>query len=171
MNVMVAIGTRPEAIKMAPVIRELRARSGIDTFVCVTAQHRQMLDQVLDLFDIRVDVDFDLMRESQTLNGLTARIFDVANGLLKQEKPDLVLVHGDTTTAMAMSLACFHLGIASGHVEAGLRTYDFERPFRDQIRTRTRRKTTCSDHRTPARKLRRRFRAHMRSNSFFGLGA
>ena len=121
---------------MAPVIRELRARSGIDTFVCVTAQHRQMLDQVLDLFDIRVDVDFDLMRESQTLNGLTARIFDVANGLLKQEKPDLVLVHGDTTTAMAMSLACFHLGIASGHVEAGLRTYDFERPFPEEMNRR-----------------------------------
>lgn len=136
MKIVVAIGTRPEAIKMAPLIQQLRLRKDVQSLVCVTAQHRQMLDQALAMFDITPDIDFDLMRADQTLNQVTSRIVDAADEMLRAESPDLVLVHGDTTTAMAMSLASFHRSCAIGHVEAGLRTYNLDRPFPEEMNRR-----------------------------------
>ena len=136
MRVMIVMGTRPEAIKMAPIVKAIETHSSLEGFVCLTAQHRQMLDQVLSLFEIKADADLDLMRENQGLNALTARIFEEFERLLESVKPDIVLTQGDTTTAFAASTACFHRKIEVGHVEAGLRTYDFERPFPEEMNRR-----------------------------------
>jgi len=128
-RVLSIFGTRPEAVKMAPVVWALARTPGITAQVCVTAQHRQMLDQVLNLFDIVPDVDLDLMRPDQTLAGLTAAIFTHLDPVLVKLKPDWILVQGDTTTVMASSLAAFYRRIRVGHVEAGLRTADKWQPF------------------------------------------
>jgi UDP-N-acetylglucosamine 2-epimerase (non-hydrolysing) len=133
----VVFGTRPEAIKMAPVIRELRRRPDLfQTRVCVTAQHRQMLDQVLELFGIRADYDLDLMRPGQDLYDVTAGVLLGMRSVLAEAEPDLVLVHGDTTTTMAASLAAFYARIPVGHVEAGLRTGNKQAPFPEEINRR-----------------------------------
>jgi len=121
---------------MAPIIVELRNRSGFQPIVCTTGQHRQMLDQVMSLFDLKADIDLDLMRPNQTLNALTGRIFSEVDAVLERVNPDIVLTHGDTSTAMATSLAAFHRRIPVGHVEAGLRTYDLERPFPEEMNRR-----------------------------------
>lgn len=126
-------GTRPEAIKMAPVIHEFKKESTFETKVCVTAQHRQMLDQVLDFFNIAVDYDLNLMRPNQNLFGLTALIITELKEVLEDFKPDFVFVHGDTTTTMAASLASFYSGAKVCHVEAGLRTYNKRSPFPEEI--------------------------------------
>ena len=137
MRIAVIFGTRPEAIKMAPVVRELRtnsrAKAAIETLVFVTAQHREMLDQVLRLFDIEPDVDLDVMRPGQDLAGLTARLIEGLDRLLLETAPDLILVHGDTTTALAASLAAYYRKIPVGHVEAGLRTRNRYSPFPEEM--------------------------------------
>ena len=135
-RVLSIFGTRPEAVKMAPVVRELEAADGIESRVCVTAQHRQMLDQVLDLFEIMPDVDLNLMRPNQSLSSLTAQILEALDPVLENEHPDWVLVQGDTTTVMAASLAAFYRGILVGHVEAGLRTGDKRQPFPEELNRR-----------------------------------
>lgn len=132
MKILLCFGTRPEAIKMAPLYHELQ-KSHFEVRVCVTAQHRQMLDQVLDFFEILPHYDLDLMQPNQTLNELSARILSGIDAILTIEKPDLVLVHGDTTTSSMVALAAFHLGIKVGHVEAGLRTYNKQAPFPEEI--------------------------------------
>lgn len=132
MQILLCFGTRPEAIKMAPLYHELK-KNNFDVKVCVTAQHREMLDQVLDFFQIVPDYDLDLMQPSQTLNGLSANILFKIDEVLIAVKPDLVLVHGDTTTSAMVALAAFHLGIKVGHVEAGLRTYNKQAPFPEEI--------------------------------------
>jgi UDP-N-acetylglucosamine 2-epimerase (non-hydrolysing) len=136
MRVMSVVGTRPEAIKMAPVIKALQAHPNMNSVLCLTAQHREMLDQVLQIFALKADFDLDLMQPSQTLNGLSSRIFQSVDELLASAKPDVVLVHGDTTTAFVTSVACFHRKIPVGHVEAGLRTYDLLRPFPEEMNRR-----------------------------------
>jgi UDP-N-acetylglucosamine 2-epimerase (non-hydrolysing) len=134
LKVMTVFGTRPEAIKMAPVVNALAAHPDeFDTVVCVTAQHREMLDQVLDLFQIRPNHDLNLMRPNQDLFQITANVLLGMKQVLEIEKPDIVLVHGDTTTTMAASLASFYLQIPVGHVEAGLRTWDKYYPFPEEI--------------------------------------
>jgi UDP-N-acetylglucosamine 2-epimerase (non-hydrolysing) len=132
MKILLVFGTRPEAIKMAPLFHELKA-THFDVQICVTAQHRQMLDQVLDFFEIVPDYDLDLMQPNQTLNGLSANILSKMDTVFSDAKPDLVLVHGDTTTSSMVTLAAFHLGIKVGHVEAGLRTYNKHAPFPEEI--------------------------------------
>lgn len=131
--ILVAFGTRPEAIKMLPVVRELRRRPGLAPRVLVTGQHREMLDQVLDAFGERPDLDLDLMAPGQTLGELTARLMVQVTDALISEQPRLVLVHGDTTTAMATALAAFYLKIPVGHVEAGLRSHDTARPWPEEF--------------------------------------
>ncbi|MGX8177888.1 non-hydrolyzing UDP-N-acetylglucosamine 2-epimerase [Exiguobacterium artemiae] len=132
-RVMLVFGTRPEAIKMAPVVKALEKREGVEPIVVVTAQHREMLDQVLELFQIVPDHDLDLMRPRQTLEEMTARILNAMRRVLEKEQPDLVLVHGDTTTTFAASLAAFYQQIPVGHVEAGLRTYQKYAPFPEEM--------------------------------------
>lgn len=132
MKILLCFGTRPEAIKMAPLYHELK-KSNFQVKVCVTAQHREMLDQVLDFFEIVPDYDLDLMQPNQTLNGLSANILFKMDEVLNEIKPDLVLVHGDTTTSSMVALAAFHLGIKVGHIEAGLRTYNKLAPFPEEI--------------------------------------
>lgn len=137
LKVMSVFGTRPEAVKMAPVIRELQRRAGeVQSIVCVTGQHREMLDQALALFDIRPDIDLNLMQPGQRLSDLTARILIAMDDVLAREKPDWVLVQGDTTTVMAASLAAFYQRVRVGHVEAGLRSGDKLRPFPEEINRR-----------------------------------
>jgi len=136
MKVLTIFGTRPEAIKLAPVIKELEKNPEIVSSVCVTAQHRQMLDQVLQLFEINPDFDLDLMREDQSLFDITASILQNLEEVLKEERPDIVLVHGDTTTAFVASLAAYYFKIKIGHVEAGLRTYDKYNPFPEEVNRR-----------------------------------
>lgn len=135
-KVMVVFGTRPEAIKMAPVIEALRATNGIQTLITVTAQHRQMLDQVLTLFDIQPDDDLDVMEPGQTLPGLFSKILSGMTEVIARRKPDLVLVHGDTSTTLATSLAAFYAKVAVGHVEAGLRTGDLAAPWPEEANRR-----------------------------------
>lgn len=132
-KVMVVFGTRPEAIKMAPVIKELKKVEDIDTVVVVTAQHREMLDQVLQLFAIQPDYDLDLMKAQQDLYSITSDVLGGMKTILEQEKPDLVLVHGDTSTTFAAALAAFYQKIPVGHVEAGLRTRNKYSPFPEEI--------------------------------------
>jgi UDP-N-acetylglucosamine 2-epimerase (non-hydrolysing) len=136
MKVLTIFGTRPEAIKMAPVVRALGRDPAFDARVCVTGQHRGLLDGVLDAFGIVPDHDLGLMQTGQTLNGLSARAIAALDSVLEAEAPDRVLVHGDTTTAMAGALAAFHRGIPVGHVEAGLRTGDLARPFPEEMNRR-----------------------------------
>ncbi|CAJ1000918.1 MAG: UDP-N-acetylglucosamine 2-epimerase (non-hydrolyzing) [Brevibacillus sp.] len=134
LKVMTVFGTRPEAIKMAPLVHELnRHEDQIESIVCVTAQHRQMLDQVLDIFDIRPDIDLNIMKDRQTLVQITTRALDELDGVMKEVKPDIVLVHGDTTTTFVASLAAFYNQVAIGHVEAGLRTWDKYSPFPEEM--------------------------------------
>ncbi|NLO20708.1 MAG: UDP-N-acetylglucosamine 2-epimerase (non-hydrolyzing) [Syntrophomonadaceae bacterium] len=132
-KVLVVFGTRPEAIKMAPVIRELKQVQDIETVVLVTAQHREMLDQVLQLFNIEPDHDLDLMREGQDLYSITTGVLNGVREVLEKEKPDLVVVHGDTATTFAASLAAFYQRIPVAHVEAGLRTHNKYSPFPEEI--------------------------------------
>ena len=129
-KILVVFGTRPEAIKMAPVIRALD--DSFDVKICVTAQHRQMLDQVLELFEITPDYDLDIMQPEQDLFDITSNVLSGVKKVLQIEEPDVVLVHGDTTTSMATALAAFYLKIPVGHVEAGLRTYDINSPFPEE---------------------------------------
>lgn len=135
MRVLTIIGTRPEAIKMAPVLHALQ-NAGATSRLCVTAQHRDMLDQVLDIFGLTPDIDLNLMKPRQTLEGLTSAVLDGVSAALDAEKPDLVLVHGDTTTAFAAALAAFYKQIPVGHVEAGLRTGDLSAPFPEELNRR-----------------------------------
>ena len=135
-RVLSIFGTRPEAVKMAPVVRALQSNPAIESRACVTAQHREMLDQVLELFSIHPDHDLDLMKPDQALAALTAGIFTRLDPVLAQVQPDWVLVQGDTTTVMAASLAAFYRGIKVGHVEAGLRTGDKRQPFPEEINRR-----------------------------------
>jgi len=132
-KVLVVFGTRPEAIKMAPVVARLRRSPGVEVSVCVSAQHRQMLDQVLVLFGIEPDFDLDLMRPNQTLAGVTSAVLDGVTRILEASNPDLVLVHGDTTTTFATALACFYRRIPVGHVEAGLRTGNLQAPWPEEM--------------------------------------
>ncbi len=136
MKVLSIFGTRPEAIKMAPVVRELAQRAGVESRVCVTAQHREMLDQVLTLFDIEPDVDLNLMRPDQSLAELTARVFTHLDPVLDDMQPDWVLVQGDTTTVMAAALNAYYRRIRVGHVEAGLRTHNKWEPFPEEVNRR-----------------------------------
>lgn len=130
---MVVFGTRPEAIKMCPLVNELKRRSSMKTVVCVTGQHRQMLDQVLQVFEVVPDYDLFIMKQEQTLFDITTGILERIRGVLEKEKPDVVLVHGDTSTTFATGLACFYLQIPVGHVEAGLRTYDIFSPYPEEF--------------------------------------
>jgi UDP-N-acetylglucosamine 2-epimerase (non-hydrolysing) len=133
-KIMLVFGIRPEAIKMAPLVHRLNAEPGIfNTQVCVTAQHRQMLDQVLKVFDIVPDVDLDVMKPGQDLFDVTANVLQGMKGAFSDNTPDLVLVHGDTTTTLATTMAAFYAGIPVGHVEAGLRTYDLYAPFPEEF--------------------------------------
>jgi UDP-N-acetylglucosamine 2-epimerase (non-hydrolysing) len=136
MKVMTVFGTRPEAIKLAPVILELKRRKGVETIVCVTAQHREMLDDVLRIFGIKPDHDLNVMRSEQTLSGLTSAVLEGLSPLLVSTKPDWVLVHGDTTTTFAASVAAFYAGAAIGHVEAGLRTGNLQAPWPEEFNRR-----------------------------------
>ena len=132
-KILSVFGTRPEAIKMAPVVKELESRDGIQSVVCVTAQHRGMLDQVLEIFKIKPDYDLDIMKPGQSLAYITSTVLQGIEEVILKEKPDVVLVHGDTTTAMAAALAAFYQQIPVGHVEAGLRTYDKYSPFPEEM--------------------------------------
>ena len=132
-TVMLVFGTRPEAIKMCPLVKELKTRKNIKTLVCVTGQHRQMLDMVLDTFEVVPDYDLSIMKAGQTLFDITTNILDGMSKILDQAKPDVVLVHGDTSTTFATALACFYKQIEVGHVEAGLRTYNIYSPYPEEF--------------------------------------
>ncbi len=132
-KVMLVFGTRPEAIKMCPLVNELKGRSGIQTVVCVTGQHRQMLDQVLEAFSVKPDHDLSIMKDRQTLFDVTTNILNRIREVLEKERPDVVLVHGDTSTTFVTALACFYLQIPVGHVEAGLRTYNIYSPYPEEF--------------------------------------
>lgn len=130
---MVVFGTRPEAIKMCPLVKELKTREKLNTVVCVTGQHREMLDQVLTAFDVVPDYDLSIMKAKQTLFDVTINILEKMKDVLEQVKPDVVLVHGDTSTTFVTALACFYLQIPVGHVEAGLRTYNIYSPYPEEF--------------------------------------
>lgn len=132
-TVMLVFGTRPEAIKMCPLVKELKSRLTINTIVCVTGQHRQMLDQVLETFDVIPDYNLSIMKEKQTLFDVTTNILNRIKRILEEVKPDIVLVHGDTSTTFVTALACFYLQIPVGHVEAGLRTYNIYSPYPEEF--------------------------------------
>lgn len=132
-TVMLVFGTRPEAIKMCPLVNELKTRDDIRTIVCVTGQHRQMLDQVLEAFHVVPDYDLSIMKDKQTLFDVTTNILNLIKSVLEEVKPDVVLVHGDTSTTFVTALACFYLQIPVGHVEAGLRTYDIYSPYPEEF--------------------------------------
>lgn len=132
-KIMLVFGTRPEAIKMCPLVNELRRRKTVQTVVCVTGQHRQMLDQVLETFDVVPDYDLSVMKKQQTLFDITTNILNGIKEILEKERPDVVLVHGDTSTTFVTALACFYLQIPVGHVEAGLRTYNIYSPYPEEF--------------------------------------
>lgn len=132
-KVMTIFGTRPEAIKMAPLVKELESREEIESIVCVTAQHRQMLDQVLKVFNIKPDYDLNIMKKGQTLVDITTKALESIDRVIKEVKPHIVLVHGDTTTTLAGSIAAFYNKVKVGHVEAGLRTYDKYSPYPEEV--------------------------------------
>lgn len=136
-KVMVIFGTRPEAIKMCPVVVELKSRSCFETVVCVTGQHREMLDQCLNTFHVKADYDLSVMQKKQTLFDITTLILNRIKEVLEKEHPDVVLVHGDTTTTFSAALACFYMHIPVGHVEAGLRTYNLESPYPEEFNRQT----------------------------------
>ena len=135
-RVMSVFGTRPEAIKMCPLVQELQSRAGLESLCCVTAQHRQMLDSVLSVFGTRPDLDLDIMTPRQTLSSITSRVLTGMESAIEQLRPDLILVHGDTSTTFAAALAAFYHQIPVGHVEAGLRTYDRYSPFPEEMNRR-----------------------------------
>lgn len=132
-KIMLSFGTRPEAIKMCPLVNELKSRKNIKVVVCVTGQHRQMLDQVLETFNVVPDYDLSIMKDKQTLFDITVNILSKIKEILEKETPDIVLVHGDTSTTFVTSLACFYLHIPIGHIEAGLRTYDIYSPYPEEF--------------------------------------
>ena len=132
-KIMLVFGTRPEAIKMCPLVSELKKRESIETVVCVTGQHRQMLDQVLEAFSVVPDYDLSIMKDKQTLFDVTVNILERIKTVLEEVKPDVVLVHGDTSTTFVTALACFYLQIPVGHVEAGLRTYNIYSPYPEEF--------------------------------------
>ena len=132
-KIMLVFGTRPEAIKMCPLVNELKKRKELQTVVCVTGQHRQMLDMVLEAFDVTPDYDLSIMKDKQTLFDVTTNILNRIKEVLEKEKPDVVLVHGDTSTTFVTALACFYLQIPVGHVEAGLRTYNIYSPYPEEF--------------------------------------
>ena len=132
-HIMLVFGTRPEAIKMCPLVKELKARPNLKTTVCVTGQHRQMLDQVLHIFDVKPDYDLSIMKQNQTLFDITSNILSGIKSVLEEVRPDVVLVHGDTSTTFATALACFYMQIPVGHVEAGLRTYNIQSPYPEEF--------------------------------------
>lgn len=132
-KVMLVFGTRPEAIKMCPLVNELKTRENIKTIVCVTGQHREMLDQVLTAFNVEPDYDLSIMKEKQTLFDVTVNILERIKSVLEEAKPDVVLVHGDTSTTFVTALACFYMQIPVGHVEAGLRTYNIYSPYPEEF--------------------------------------
>lgn len=132
-KIMLVFGTRPEAIKMCPLVNELKTRKNIETIVCVTGQHRQMLDQVLDAFHVVPDYDLSIMKDKQTLFDITTNILNRIKVVLEEVKPDVVLIHGDTSTTFVTALACFYLQIPVGHVEAGLRTYNIYSPYPEEF--------------------------------------
>ena len=132
-KVMLVFGTRPEAIKMCPLVNELKSRKELETIVCVTGQHRQMLDQVLEAFAVKPDYDLSIMKDRQTLFDVTTNILNSIKEVLEKEKPNVVLVHGDTSTTFVTALACFYLQIPVGHVEAGLRTYNIYSPYPEEF--------------------------------------
>lgn len=132
-KIITVFGTRPEAVKMCPLVLELKSRENMNTVVCVTGQHRDMLTPVLAAFNVMPDYDLDIMQKSQTLFDITAKTMERFRSVLEKEKPDLVLVHGDTTTAFAAALTCYYSGIPVGHVEAGLRTYDVRAPYPEEF--------------------------------------
>ena len=132
-KIMLVFGTRPEAIKMCPLVNELKTREDLKTLVCVTGQHRQMLDQVLNAFNIIPDYDLSVMKDKQTLFDITTNILNRIKAVLEDVKPDVVLVHGDTSTTFVTALACFYMQISVGHVEAGLRTYDIYSPYPEEF--------------------------------------
>ena len=132
-TVMLVFGTRPEAIKMCPLVNELKTRKGLKTVVCVTGQHRQMLDQVLAAFGVEPDYDLAIMKDKQTLFDITTNILNRIRAVLEEVRPDVVLVHGDTSTTFVTALACFYLQIPVGHVEAGLRTYNIYSPYPEEF--------------------------------------
>lgn len=132
-KIMLVFGTRPEAIKMCPLVLELKQRENLKTIVCVTGQHREMLDQVLDAFGVVPDYDLSIMKSRQTLFDITTSILDKLQMVLEEEKPDIVLVHGDTTTTFGCALACFYMQISVAHVEAGLRTHNVHSPFPEEF--------------------------------------
>jgi len=132
-KVMSVFGTRPEAVKMAPLVKVLERTEGLQSIVCVTAQHREMLDQVLDIFKLTPDYDLDIMKQRQTLTGITTRVLKGMEQVLEEAKPDIVLVHGDTSTSFVAALAAFYKQIPVGHVEAGLRTYNKYEPFPEEM--------------------------------------
>ena len=132
-KVMTIFGTRPEAIKMAPLVKELEKRNEIESIVCVTAQHREMLDQVLEVFNIKPDYDLNIMKQGQTLSQITSRVLMGLEEIMKKERPNIVLVHGDTTTTFAGALAAFYNQVDIGHVEAGLRTWNKYSPFPEEM--------------------------------------
>ena len=132
-KIMLVFGTRPEAIKMCPLVNELKTRKSMQTVVCVTGQHRQMLDQVLEAFSVIPDYDLSIMKTRQTLFDVTTNILERIKGVLEEVKPDVVLVHGDTSTTFVTALACFYLQIPVGHVEAGLRTYNIYSPYPEEF--------------------------------------
>lgn len=132
-KVMLVFGTRPEAIKMCPLVKELKSKENLEAIVCVTGQHRQMLDQVLEAFDVVPDYDLSVMKDKQTLFDVTQNILGKMKEILEEVKPNVVLVHGDTSTTFVTALACFYLQIPVGHVEAGLRTYDIYSPFPEEF--------------------------------------
>ena len=132
-KVMLVFGTRPEAIKMCPLVNELKSRKSLQTIVCVTGQHRQMLDQVLKAFQVDPDYDFSIMKENQTLFDITTGILNTFKEVLEKERPDVVLVHGDTATTFAAALSCFYYQIPVAHVEAGLRSYNILSPYPEEF--------------------------------------
>lgn len=133
MKIMTVFGTRPEAIKMAPLVKELESRDNIESIVCVTAQHREMLDQVLDVFNIKVNYDLNIMKSNQSLSQISTNIMNGLDKVIKEVKPDIILVHGDTTTTFISSLVAFYNQVKVGHVEAGLRTYNKYSPFPEEL--------------------------------------
>ena len=135
-KILAVFGTRPDAIKMCPLVLELKRRESIEVRVCLTGQHREMLDQVIEIFGVTADYDLAVMREGQELSDITSKIIDGITPILQKEKPDIVLVHGDTSTAFAAALAAFYLKIPVGHVEAGLRTYRIDSPYPEEFNRR-----------------------------------
>ena len=140
---MIVFGTRPEAIKMAPLCLAFKKCSDLETIVCVTAQHREMLDQVMNVFDLTPDIDLDIMKKNQDLSDITSRILLNMREIFRLHKPDLLVVHGDTTTTMASAMAAFYAGIPIAHIEAGLRTHNIIAPFPEEF---NRRLTSITSH-------------------------